>query len=252
MRMTKKGAAAMLCGGLALLVAFSLPPLFANWSDEALLGQIETASAGQTAVPLTQACSNEERMRLFIRWFAGDTTLLSSVSGGEIPPADVQSVLGSLRRLQAAGAFPAAAALESLEPYSLLYGTIVDSADTRMAVQIWDGAFLLDGQYEIYLAADAETGEVYLYQIYGDPQTADTESQRGIFDADPQELLMQFFSYYDLRPNGWGQLATGERYAETEDGLFYMAYSGEMLGEERDYLSLQPVSEASLSLYTAD
>ena len=61
MHMTKKGAAAMLCGGLALLVAFLLPPFLANRSDAALLGQIETASAEQTAIPLTQACTNEER-----------------------------------------------------------------------------------------------------------------------------------------------------------------------------------------------
>lgn len=250
--MTKKGAAAMLCGGLALLVAFFLPPFLANRSDAALLGQIETASAGQTAVPLTQACSNEERMRLFIRWFAGDTTLLSSVSGGEIPPADVQSVLGSLRRLQAAGAFPAAAALESLEPYSLLYGTIVDSADTRMVVQIWDGAFLLDGQYEIYLAADAGTGEVYQFSIYGQPWQAPDAAGRAIFDVDLVSMLTNFLDYYGMRPEGWWQVAAGEYYVELGDGLFYMAYSGEMLGEERDYLSLQPVSEASLSLYTAD
>lgn len=244
--MTKKGAAAMLCGGLALLVAFLLPPLFANRSDAALLGQIETASAEQTAIPLTQACTNEERRELFIRWFAGDTTLLSSVTTKEIPPADVQSVLGSLRRLQAAGAFPAAAALESLEPYSLLYGTIVDSTDTRMVVQVWDGAFLLDGQYEIYLAADAGTGEVYQFSLDGQPGQAPDEAGRAIFDVDLVSMLTNFLDYYGMQREGWWQVAAGEYYVELGDGLFYMASDGERIGEE-NYLSLQPASETSLS-----
>ena len=244
--MTKKGAAPMLCGGLALLAAFLLPPFLANRSDAALLGQIETASAEQAAVPLTQACTAEERRELFIRWFAGDTTLLSSVTTKEIPPADVQSVLGSLRRLQAAGAFPAAAALESLEPYSLLYGTIVDSTDTRMVVQIWDGAFLLDGQYEIYLAADAETGEVYQFSLYGQPGQAPDEAGRAVFDVDLVSMLTNFLDYYDMPREGWWQVAAGEYYVELGDGLFYMASDGERIGEE-NCLSLQPASETSLS-----
>lgn len=246
MHMTKKGAAAMLCGGLALLAAFLLPPFLANRSDAALLGQIETASAEQAAVPLTQACTVEERRELFIRWFAGDTTLLSSVTTKEIPPADVQSVLGSLRRLQAAGAFPAAAALESLEPYSLLYGTIVDSTDTRMVVQVWDGGFLLDGQYEIYLAADAGTGEVYQFSLYGQPGQAPDEAGRAIFDVDLVSMLTNFLDYYGMQREGWWQVAAGEYYVELGDGLFYMASDGEQIGEE-NYLSLQPASETALS-----
>ena len=164
----------------------------------------------------------------------------------EIPPADVQSVLGSLRRLQAAGAFPAAAALESLEPYSLLYGTIVDSTDTRMVVQIWDGAFLLDGQYEIYLAADAETGEVYQFSLYGQPGQAPDEAGRAVFDVDLVSMLTNFLDYYDMPREGWWQVAAGEYYVELGDGLFYMASDGERIGEE-NCLSLQPASETSLS-----